>query len=112
MAASPIASGVAFSLAKTQARSTWAAAITAMTSSMCVSSGSAVPGASGSDSPMPRRSTAITRANEPSRRSMSAISGMSQFESRLEKLPLISRISRSPLPNVWKAMWTPSAVFA
>ena len=33
---------------------------------------------------------------------MSAIAGMSQFPSRFEELPLITRRSRSPLPKVWK----------
>ena len=65
-----------------------------------------------SESPTPRRSIATTRAKPESRSRKRANPGSSQFAMRLEKNPGTNMRSRGPLPNTWKAMYTPSAVFA
>ena len=81
------------------ARSDPAASITARTSSIRSSSVGAV--ATGSDSPAPRRSNWMTRANEPSDWSSRAAGSCSQISSMCVTNPVTSTRSRSPSPKTW-----------
>ena len=82
------------------ARSEPAASITARTSSMrCSSVGAS---ATGSDSPEPRRSKLITRANDASALEEARATGScSQTSSTWVMNPGTRTRSRSPSPNTW-----------
>src|SRR3954447_2619510 len=91
------------------ARSKPAASITARTSSMRSSSVGA--SATGSESPYPRRSNAITRAKFDMPWNIRAAGSCSHIISTWLMKPLTKTTSRSPSPNTWYARCT-SPLFA
>ena len=81
------------------ARSEPAASITARTSSIRSSSVAAF--GTGSESPTPRRSKRITRANELRRSTKRVCAGLSQIRSRWEMNGKATTTSIGPSPTTW-----------
>ena len=85
------------------ARSEPTASITARTSSMRSSS---VPTCARSESPIPRLSNRITRANEPSRSMKRRYDGSSHLTWRFVNEPSTKTMSTGPSPTTWYATCT------
>ena len=92
------------------ARSDPTASMTARTSSMrCSSVGMAL---TRSESPVPRLSKRMSRANEAMRSICGPMNGISQATSTWETNPGTITMSSGPSPTTWYAMWSPSAFSA
>lgn len=101
------AHGAGFGMPNSTARRLPAASITARTSSMrCSSDGSRSTGTR-SDRPVPPLSKWITRQNDPSRCSASAMPGCSHSSSTFVTQPCTNTRSRGPDPKVSYAMLQP-----
>ena len=77
-----------------------------------IRSSSVATDTSRSETPVPRLSNWIKRVNDPRSRRKRARCASSQPISTLLTNPWTRRRSRSPSPNAWYAIWTPSVVSA
>ena len=112
VAANSMAIGPPSDTPSTTVRSEPTASITARASSIRTSSDGSRSSDTRSDSPTPRLSNTITRANDERCVKNRANLGSVHICSTCVTQPITNRMSTGPSPNTWYAMWMPSAVFA